>query len=292
MIPRLLITFLVLLGGYCTIWALPKSYDLQPTALPGSLAPTEGKFELPNLIGYWQGGDSRPASEKEISILSKDTVFNKKSYIRSNPNANPQSVGPNASEWERMAANSPYEEVEVSIVTSGSDMGNSIHRPERCLVAQGFEIGQEKKVTLMVRGKPLPVKRLLTVQHLKDEATGQVRHYRNVTYYWFVGHDQLTNDHYTRNAIDIKDRLLKGYDQQWAYATVGMMLDPHRAELRPDKRNPDKTPAVLTRSINAEALDAEGFSEADRILQEFIIDLAKEVIDRKMISAWNEPAKS
>ena len=289
MTKRLLITLILLVAGFCSIYALPKSYDLQKTALPGSLGITGKKYELPNLIGTWNGGDSREASDKEIKILAKDTQFVKKNFVRNNPSVNPKRPSPDATDFERAAAYSTYEEVDVSIVTSGSDMGNSIHRPERCLTAQGFDIRQEKKLVLQVRGKPLPVKRLVTTQHIKDEPSGKIFLHRNLTYYWFVGHYELTNDHYARTLMDIKDRVIKGYDQEWAYATVGMMLDPHRAELKSDGRT-EGNPAVITRLIDNDIEDENGLTEADRIVQEFIIDLAKDVIDRKMIQAWNEPA--
>lgn len=285
---------LVLAAGFCSIFVLPKSYATRLSALPGNLVSPDSSFELPNLIGYWSGGRERKPTDKELKILAEDTVFHKKSYLRANSSVTPRSVKSDATDMERLAAVTPYEEVEVSIVTSNSDMGNSIHRPERCLTAQGFNVEREKKFIVKVRGKDLPVKKLSTVQHIKDEASGNVQHLRNVTYYWFVGHDTLTNDHYARTWQDMKDRLLRGFDQQWAYATVGMMLAPHAAINEELAKDPDtRGQAVLTRAIDDDALDAEGLTEADRIVQEFISDLSKEIIDRKMIADWNasQPAQ-
>ncbi len=288
MTRRLFLLMLVLAAGFCSIFALPKSYATRISALPGNLVSPDRNFELPNLIGYWSGGSDRKPSDKELKILAEDTVFHKKNYLRANSSVAPRSVKSDATDLERLAAVTPYEEVEVSIVTSNSDMGNSIHRPERCLTAQGFNVEREKKFIVKVRGRDLPVKKLSTVQHIKDEASGNVQHLRNVTYYWFVGHDTLTNDHYTRTLQDMKDRLLRGFDQQWAYATVGMMLAPHAAINEELAKDPDaKGQAVLTRAIDDDALDAGGLTEADRIVQEFIADLSKEIIDRKMIADWN-----
>lgn len=293
MTQRLLILLGLLAAGFGSIYALPHSYTTHLSALPGSLAPESDsrKFELPHLVGYWSGGQPRAPSDKELKILAVDTIYHKKNYLRTNASILPRPVAENATDLERLAAVTPYEELEVSIVTSGSDMSNSIHRPERCLTAQGFNVEREKKFIIKVRGQPLPVKKLSTTQHLKDEATGQVHHYRNATYYWFVGHDTLTNDHYTRTLIDMRDRLLGGYDQQWAYATVGLMLDPHPALNEDSTKDPEAKPSsVLTRAIDDETTDADGLTEADRIVQEFIADLAKEIIDRKMIANWNLPA--
>jgi hypothetical protein len=285
MTKRLSILLVVLLCGFSSIWLLPKSFALQVSALPGGLRTPGQSYDLPNLVGFWSGGKPRNASDKEIKVLAKDTIFLKKNYLRQNTSIIPPRLPEDASEQQRMLANARHEEVEVSIVTSGSDMGNSIHRPERCLDAQGFSISGDKKLILQVNGRPLPVKRLIASQQVKDEKTGQIFVYHNVTYYWFVGHYTLTNDHYSRTFLDIKDRLIEGYDQEWAYATVGMMVDPHFTEF-PDETQPGKR--VLARPVNAVAEDANGLTEADKIIQEFIVDLAKEIIDRKMIKAWNQ----
>ncbi len=43
-----------------------------------------------------------------------------------------------------------------------------------------------------------------------------------LTYYFFVGHDRLSNDHLGRTLLDMKDRLVRGMDQRWAYISVSM----------------------------------------------------------------------
>jgi hypothetical protein len=43
-----------------------------------------------------------------------------------------------------------------------------------------------------------------------------------LTYYFFVGHEQLTNDHIERTVMDMKDRLVRGMDQRWAYVSTTM----------------------------------------------------------------------
>jgi hypothetical protein len=42
----------------------------------------------------------------------------------------------------------------------------------------------------------------------------------SLDYYWFVGHTDETASHLERTWIDIRDRLVKGRNQQWAYVTV------------------------------------------------------------------------
>jgi hypothetical protein len=47
---------------------------------------------------------------------------------------------------------------------------------------------------------------------------------RDLDYYWFVGHSDVTASHFKRTWIDIRDRVLKGQNQQWAYITVMSLI--------------------------------------------------------------------
>ena len=42
----------------------------------------------------------------------------------------------------------------------------------------------------------------------------------SIDYYWFIGHDAQTPSHLQRPCVDIRDRVLKGENQQWAYVSV------------------------------------------------------------------------
>ena len=67
------------------------------------------------------------------------------------------------------------------------------------------------------------VQRLLSVQSIaKNEDRTEYQSYDRVTYYFFVGHKTITQDHLKRTLIDIKDRLLYGMDQRWAYVSASM----------------------------------------------------------------------
>ena len=49
-----------------------------------------------------------------------------------------------------------------------------------------------------------------------------------LSYYYFVGHTGITGSHFERTMIDMKDRLLSGYNQRWAYITVTATIPPAR----------------------------------------------------------------
>jgi hypothetical protein len=82
----------------------------------------------------------------------------------------------------------------------------------------------------------------------------------NLTYYWFVGYNQTTPSHFTRTMLDLRDRILGGYNQRWAYVTVaatvtqgiarperteaetGAMIENFIRELVPRLHRPDGGP--------------------------------------------------
>ena len=63
-----------------------------------------------------------------------------------------------------------------------------------------------------------------------------------ISYYYFVGHHQLTNDHWTRTFIDMKDRLLLGRDQQWSFVMVSFpySLGKSAEQAEMNRENADK----------------------------------------------------
>ena len=114
--------------------------------------------------------------------------------------------------------------IDLSIVLSGHDMNSSIHRPERCMPAQGHDITSSSNVAFrMENGHSFKAKRLHSVKSVPGTEEGSVLKYNCVTYYFFVGHDQITNDHLERTLIDMKDRLVHGVDQRWAYLSASML---------------------------------------------------------------------
>ena len=85
-------------------------------------------MELPIFVGAWMGEDAA-ISEREREVLAPDTRFARKTY-----------TGPHG------------DKIFVSIVMSGDDMTNSIHRPERCLPAQGWSLQSSERRALPIEG--------------------------------------------------------------------------------------------------------------------------------------------
>lgn len=196
----------VLAAGLSTIFFLP------PFQVTGSAM----KMEIPENLGGWMTEKVDP-TEQEIGSLAKDTRFSKARCILVRQGEF-DAIG------RRLA-----DSADLSIVLSGKDLANSIHRPERCMGAQGHVIYGSEKTSLEIPGSgTVPTRRLLSKIKLPTgKSNDDFVELNYLTYYFFVGHETITESHSERALVDMKDRLEKGQAQQWAYVLVSM---PFKAE--------------------------------------------------------------
>lgn len=221
--------------GFSAIWLLPKSGDMKLSRL---------ERHLPMRFDMMRGAKKKVTGE-ELKILAKDTEFERVEYVDLQNPSHPQ--------------------VEVSVVFSGKDINNSIHRPERCLKSQGWNFTKQRKIVLrgaLPGGGNLPMREIVCDQTISRD--GKKIKVRRLQYYTFFGHTAITEDHYGRTLQDMKDRLLKGYDQQWAYATFSMPVTGVYAE------------QGLIPSESAFSLE-----QSEEMLEAFIRKLIPLVVDRK-----------
>jgi EpsI family protein len=193
---------------------------------------------LPNVVGVWIGDDAA-ITQKELDTLAKDTQFARKIY-----------TGPEG------------DQILVSIVLSGDDMTNSIHRPERCLPAQGWQMqSSSNRIIQIPGGKSLGVTRLQNARTVQTQDK-RLLTVTNLDYYWFIGYKDMTASHLTRTEIDLRDRIMYGYSQRWAYVTIAAnvtkgiwrperteeqtaaMLDEFIQQLAPRLQRPDGSPLL------------------------------------------------
>ena len=111
-------------------------------------------------------------------------------------------------------------------------------------------------------GSDLPFREIVCQQSVKLENGKTIKTMR-VQYYTFFGHTAITEDHYGRTLQDMKDRLFKGYDQQWAYATFSMPVTQIYAE-----QGLMEGPGVFT------------LEQTEKMLEDFIRQLAPHVVDK------------
>lgn len=188
-IKRLLVLQAALLLGFGSVFLIPKQSGPQPTGVT---------LSLPSIIGEWYGRDIA-VSDREKQTLGHETEFARKSYTD-------------------LAGNG----IIVSIVLAGQDMNTGIHRPERCLQAQGWTIVDSRVVTIPLDLPQCPALQTTRLHNMQSARLpdGQSVNVYNLDYFWFVGYGRLTASHIERNLIDIYDRLFKGYNQRWAFITV------------------------------------------------------------------------
>ncbi len=233
--PWLLPLFLA--GALSSVYLLPKV---------GAVAQSAVNMTLPDASGDWSF-EKHYATEAELGTLAPDTEFSKATCLSARPG-----------EMNRYGNPVP-DIVQLSIVLSGADINNSIHRPERCMPAQGHNITSSSERTLKLpNGRQFAARRLVSIQSVRNQANKEREEYVKyncLTYYFFVGHDRVTDDHLGRTFLDIKDRLVRGMDQRWAYVSVSMWYG--------------KVPYIEKDVSEA---------EADAKLQKFLTEFAEEQI--------------
>ncbi len=195
--------------GMSLVFALPSSLNTQPLGVVDMTA-------MPEYIGAWRGEDME-VTQKERETLGQDTGFARKGYT---------TLG--SYQGKKMQIPSEHTRISLSVVLSGQDMNTSIHRAERCLPTQGWNIADTREVPFNLPGRgSFTATRLTNTKLAKDDA-GRSAQYRMLSYYWFVGHTGISGSHFERTMIDMKDRLFSGYNQRWAYITVTAMVPPAR----------------------------------------------------------------
>ncbi|MDP0501090.1 MAG: exosortase/archaeosortase family protein [Verrucomicrobiota bacterium JB022] len=180
-----------------------KRQDVDRLQVGLPLTPRGELEALPDVLpGPWLGY-TLPMSEAERLVLPPDTGFARALYRSLH-----------------------REQVLYTQVLSGLDR-SSIHRPEICLRAQGWEIRQSEAQELGVtQGDVWPATVMLAAQPSREG--------EGVTYallgYWFVSGRDEAGTHHARRLLDLRYRL-QGEAHRWAYVLVQTPLSPEEAQL-------------------------------------------------------------
>jgi EpsI family protein len=172
---------------------------------------------------------SEPVSEAEHLILPPDTTYTRKTY-----------GSPDSSRNDRILC---------SIILSGAEK-RSIHRPERCLPAQGWRIDSSHTESLtLASGHPLQVTALLLEKPMTT-SDGRPFTIRSYFLYWFVGKGITTPSQTTRILMTNWDLLVHRVNQRWAYVIVSANITK---DWRPDGLDPQETLDTLKQFIRDSA---------------------------------------
>jgi hypothetical protein len=180
---------LVLLTGL-TLLACWFFHDVDIKTEPGVI------MNLPDSIGEYLGFGS-DITESERVILPRDTEFAKKRY-----------------------SGFDLPEITTEIVLSGAQR-QSIHRPQVCLVGQGWTIQKEETTPITLADGRVQKVRKLTLVRTQDgvQIVG-------CFIYWFIGKDKTTDDHFERIFLTSWDRIVHRVNHRWAYVIVDAILPP------------------------------------------------------------------
>ena len=112
-------------------------------------------------------------------------------------------------------------QVQASGVMMGTDR-TSIHKPEFCLPAQGFQIHRRTQSRLVI-DRPhryeLPITRIDGSREVR-RPDGKVIRQGAVYVYWFVSGNRLSNDHLERMWLLALDLVKTGELQRWSYMSL------------------------------------------------------------------------
>jgi hypothetical protein len=162
---------------------------------PVSVSESGVEMDIPYSVGpYW--GTTQEVTEAERVILPKDTEFAKKVFNDGKGN-----------------------NITSQIVLAGAEK-RSIHRPQVCLIGQGWTIEDSKVLPIKLsNGSTLKVmslglKRTLTLDD------GSQKTLKSIYLYWFVGKEMSTPYHEERVIRTNLDMLLHNTNHRWAYVIV------------------------------------------------------------------------
>ncbi|MBC7369185.1 MAG: EpsI family protein, partial [Undibacterium sp.] len=174
---------------------------LPPRGGVGVVLATDGKnpVELPTFVGTEWIGRGAEVTAVERAILPADTGYARKNYV---------------------AVADGARRVFVSVVLSGRDR-TSIHRPELCLVGQGWSIEGATREDFDYPGRG-EARFAATVLRVKREIVtprGRVA-VPELVAYWFVDSERVVATNGGRFWRDAWNRLAHGRPDRWAYVLV------------------------------------------------------------------------
>lgn len=178
-----------------TLGKLPAGGDVGVMLAAGGKDPVE----LPAFLGIEWTGQPRPVSPTELEILPPDTGYSRKLYFNHRD---------------------PAKQVFLSIVLSGRDR-SSIHRPELCLMGQGWTIADAAlhRFRFPAENTAGFDATLLRVRREVQTPTGK-QVVPQLVAYWFVGADTVVPSHWSRMVRDAWNRIAHARADRWAYVLL------------------------------------------------------------------------
>ena len=129
-----------------------------------------------------------------------------------------------------------FRSIKATLIVAGTD-ARSLHRPQVCLVAQGWAIDHKEVVSLETRGGPLKVMDYSLKQFRRSEDGsvlrddhGEPQVIRAHYVYWWVGPDHTTPSDEERVWRSTLNSIVKGENERWAYPSVMTYVETWKGE--------------------------------------------------------------
>lgn len=199
---------------------------LSPVAETGTSAGLV--MQLPLQLGGLTARVEEPDAE-ERRLLPDDTEFAKAVYSTAGAESAKRDV------------------IRCTIVLSGAER-RSIHRPEVCLVGQGWSVMDSRILPVdLGDGRSVSVKDLY-IEKTITLRSGERRRLRAHYVYWFVGADVTTPSHSERIWLTIRDNLVRNLNHRWAYPSLMALVTDNfsPSESGERVRTSEETIAMLT----------------------------------------------
>jgi len=191
------------------------SYWFNP---PLDVIPQAGVIlDLPTFVGDYFGKQGE-ITDVEKTVLPKDTEFARRNYDDGRGH-----------------------QIVCTIVLSGAEQ-RSIHRPEACLVGQGWTIIAQDYIPVPLASGHKLVARRLSLQRQAVVQSGDHITVKAFYIYWFVGQNVTTPSEMERVLLSNWDRVFHNAAHRWAYVSVFSLVTDN---LRPDGLNPDQTQSMM-----------------------------------------------
>jgi hypothetical protein len=177
---------------------------IKVTPIPGSVAVN---IKLPERVLDFTSTNV-PESEMELNYFPKDTSYVHRHYQAPD--------GFNA---------------RAIVILMGADR-TSIHRPEYCLVGQGWAPCEKTAVNIpIVDRKPysLPVMKWI-IRNSMQTSDGQNQELHAVYVFWYVANGEQTTSNVKLQCYLIRDLLFTGILQRWAYVSYLSFCAPGQEE--------------------------------------------------------------
>jgi exosortase/archaeosortase family protein len=177
---------------------LGRLASLPPRGQVGVRLAADGQnpVELPVFLGTEWIGRRSEVSAAEHAVLPPDTGYSRKDYV---------------------AVANPAQRVFLSIVLSGRDR-SSIHRPELCVVGQGWTIGAVTEHAFNAPGGAFPATVLHVSRGVQTSRGPAV--VSQLIAYWFVGGDTVEPTYWKRLVRDAWNRVAHARADRWAYVLM------------------------------------------------------------------------